>query len=125
MSQQIGKIVQFVRLFHSGQFHGLLVEGSKDDGVNLPGPPCFDSLAQAAQDIPPRFGTDLPQRMVCTRTRVIKKLRMSIDHPRNFDSALVLGSISNDQHLGLSESLRKGQQLRCELRTNAGGIAKQ
>ena len=28
--------------------------------------------------------------MICTRTRVIKKLRMSIDHLRNFDSALVL-----------------------------------
>ena len=96
-SNKVGKIVQLVRLFHSGQFHGLLVEGSKNDGVNLPGLPCFDSFAQAAQDIQPRFGTDFPQRMVCARTRVVKELRMSIDHRRNFDSALVQAAISNNQ----------------------------
>ena len=60
VSQQVSKIVQFVRLFHSGQFHGLLVEGSENDGVNLPGPPCFDSLAQAAQNIRPASALTFP-----------------------------------------------------------------
>src|SRR5262245_52444157 len=100
MSQQVCKIVQFVRLFQASQFHGLLVEGSKHDGVNLPGLPGLDSLAQAAEHMKARFGTDLPQHMVGPRAGVLKKLRMNIDHSGNSYSALVQAAISDHHYFG-------------------------
>ena len=58
-SEQAGEVVHFVFLSEARYFHGLLVEGGEDEGVDLTGPKGFDCGAEGGQGESSGYGGNL------------------------------------------------------------------
>ena len=108
VSQEVSKIVQLVSLFHSGQFHSLLVEGSEGDGIDRPGQPSFDGCPQTTQNILAGFCADFSQQVILSGPRIMQELRMNIERPRYANATLVQARITDHQDLSLSRSTAQG-----------------